>query len=460
MDWSQFANNPLSTKVSQRLTSSVRAALKAVLPDYMAPSAFVVLDQLPLTIQGKVDREALPVPASGRPQWLADYIAPRDEQEALVAGVWEDVLDVRPVGASDNFFELGGHSMLAVRMTAEIERRSGQSIPLAALFHDATVEHLASLLRDPGRSLISSSLVPLQKSGSGRPLFCVHPAGGTVFCYLALAERFRGERPVYGLQAVGVDGRYPPHDTMDEMALHYVQAIREVQPHGPYCLAGWSLGGNIAFEVARQLSECGDRVDMLALLDSGILPADEPLTEEDFLPLIMALFPGEDHLSLDRLREMDPSEQLQYFMQRAARAGVAPGNDMDAGKHVFRVFQANVKAVHDYRPAVYRGKVALLRPEDQEKTNQLWEDPELGWGGVASGGVEVQYVPGDHAHMVHEPHVGAVVDALKRCLAEAETKAAADSEPSSPANISPKQPNSPPKLHRPSSRLASAETAL
>jgi thioesterase domain-containing protein/acyl carrier protein len=421
IDWSRLANSPLSTKRSQGVTSRLRAALKTVLPDYMVPSAYVVLDQLPLTASGKIDREALPPPSNGRPQWAASYVAPRDEHEALIAAVWEELLDVRPVGASDNFFELGGHSMLAVRMTAEIERRSGQSLPLAALFQEATVEHLASLLRDPTRSLASSSLVPLQRTGNGRPLFFVHPAGGAVFCYLALAERFRNERPVYGLQAVGVDGRRPPHDNMQEMAAHYVRAIREAEPEGPYHLSGWSLGGNIAFEVARQLRQLNEQVGLLALLDSGILPPDEPLDEKDFLPLVVALFPGQDHLSLEQLREMPPAEQLQYFIQRAARAGLTPNNDPDAGRHIFQVFQANVRAVHDYRPADYPGKLTLLRPADQSKTNDLFDDLELGWGALALGGVEVLQVPGDHAHMVHEPHVAALADKLKQCLAQAET---------------------------------------
>lgn len=412
----EFGNNPLTDHISERLVPIIRNTIKDRLPEYMMPSAFVILDALPRTLQGKVDRKMLPAPPIGRPDWTAEYIAPVDDTEALVADVWEGLLGLRPIGTGDNFFDLGGHSMLAVRMMAEIEKRTGRTLPLAALFQDATVKHLSNLLRNPEEALTASSLVPLQKSGDKPPLFCIHPAGGTVFCYMALADCFRGDRPVFGIQAVGIDGRHPPHSNIEEMTRHYAKVIREAQPCGPYHLAGWSLGGNIAYEVAQRLRTEGDEVGLLALFDSGAIPEDQDLNDEDFLALVMALFPGQDHLSLDALREMSQQEQLDYFIERVAQAGLVPTNDPEAAKSVFQVFQQNIKVVHENRPSIYGGKVTLFRPADQGKTNPLFDDPQLGWSSLAVGGVDVLESPGDHAHMVHEPFVEHLAETVKRCL--------------------------------------------
>ncbi len=416
IDWSQFTNNPLADKAAGRLMPQLRKALQARLPEYMIPAAFVLLEQLPKTLSGKIDRKALPAPPSDRPAWAAEFIAPRTEQERLIAEVWERLLGVQPVGVTDNFFELGGHSMLAVRVMAEIEKRTGVALPLAALFQQATVEHLARLLASPEAAQAASSLVPLNTEGDGPPLFLVHPAGGTVFCYLELARQFRGERPVYGLQALGVDGLHPPHTDVEAMCAHYLEAMRRVQPSGPYRLAGWSLGGNLAYEMARQLVAQGEEVALLALLDAGALPADRPLDEREFLALVVALFPGESHRPLEEVQQLAPEEQLAYFVHRAAQAGLVQTDDITAGQHVFRVFQANMKATLEHRAGPYPGKVTLLRAAQQQKTHDVSDDPHLGWGALAQGGVEVHEVPGDHAHMVHEPHVKSLAQTLKKLL--------------------------------------------
>jgi thioesterase domain-containing protein/acyl carrier protein len=387
----------------------------------MIPAAFVTLEALPLTVQGKLDRRSLPAPPGDRPGWSAGYVAPRDEHERIVADVWEKLLGVSPVGIADNFFELGGHSMLAVRMVAEIERRTGRRLPLASLFHQATVEHLARMLREPEVCPPETSLVPLQPIGSGRPMFFIHPAGGTVFCYRLLAEHLGTDRPVYGIQAVGVDGGRAPQEVAEEMAAHYVAAVRSVQPHGPYFLGGWSLGGNLAFEMSRQLVEQGERVGLLALLDAAALAPEKVFREEDFLPLIGELFPSGDDLSIESLRAMAPEQHVEYFIQRAAQAGIVLGNmDPSLGGHVFEVFKSNLKAMMDYRPQPYPGKVTLLFAEEKPQFIEVARDPQLGWGMYAQGGVEVIRIPGDHIHMVQEPNVRVVAERIRQSLAAAE----------------------------------------
>ena len=423
VDWRRYANDPLAAASSQQAVVELREHLKQRLPHYMIPAAVVVLDDLPLTPQGKLDRRALPPPPAARPDWSAGYVAPRDDEEALVADVYEKLLGVSPVGAKDNFFDLGGHSMLAVRMVAAIQQRSGRRLPLAALFQQATVEYIARLLREPEICPPESSLIPLRREGSRRPLFVVHPAGGTVFCYRNLVEHLGPQRPVYGLQAVGLDGIRPPQDNAHEMAAHYAEAIRSLQPHGPYLLGGWSLGGNLAFETARQLTQQGEPIGLLALFDSGAMPPDREPNEDDFLPIIMDLFPGDDDLTLEDLRQMAPRQHLEYFVQRATKAGViVPEFGIDVGAHVFEVFKNNLKAMWEYRPGPYPGRITLFASEQQPESVEIARDPMLGWGAWAKDGVEVHRIPGRHLDIIKEPNVRTLAERLHRCILEADAE--------------------------------------
>ncbi len=419
LNWSSFTNAPLKQREQQRATAVWRQALHERLPEYMVPSAFVLLDRLPRTLQGKVDKQALPPPPADRPDWAGTYVAPRCEAERVLVEVWEELLDVRPIGIEDNFFELGGHSMLAVRMVSAVQERLDKNLPLAALFKSPTIEQLAEILMNPNASGKANSLVRLGTASesdlttTSPALFCIHPAGGTVFCYLPLAQALGEQRPVYGLQAVGIDGQQPPHQTLAEMAAHYARAIREAQPQGPYHITGWSIGGVIAFEVARQLKEQGETLGVLALLDSGLLPGSESMQGEDFLPLITALFPAEEAMTLDDLRQQSVEDQLKYFVQRAAQAGIVPAGFDQLSAHIFQVFQANVKAVHEYLPQAYPDSFVLFRPQDQAKTGELFDDPVLGWREYATA-IEVLPVPGDHAHMLQEPAVSQIAGRSKK----------------------------------------------
>lgn len=330
--------------------------------------------------------------------------------------------------------------MLAVRMTSDVEKRTAHRLPLVALFQNATIAHLAELIDGGESSAIQCTLVPLSVSRKSQvdakdfsftkpPLFCIHPAGGTVFCYRELAEQLHGQesnvtgRDVYGLQANGIDGNRPPHETLAEMAAHYARVIRETVPAGRVHLAGWSLGGNIAFEVARQLKQRGTDVGVLALLDSGRLSPDEAFDEQDFLPLLSALFPETMNLDLEAIRQKSQDDQLQFFIDRASQAGIVP-DELNAetlaandAMHIFGVFQANVKAVHEHVAEDYDGDIHLFRPQDQSKTNQLFDDPALGWGNITRT-VHLHAIPGDHAHMLQSPAVIDLADQLNNLMTE------------------------------------------
>lgn len=213
-------------------SSELRHFLQQKLPDYMLPAAFVMLESLPLTPSGKVDRRALPAIDNIRQGTEATFVAPQEELEVRLTKIWEDILNVRPIGIKDNFFELGGHSLLAVRLFAEIEKMCDQKLPLATLFQAQTIEQLAGVLRESGWSAPWSSLVLIKPGEQKPPLFCVHPVGGNILEYQAVARYLDPDQPVYGIQAVGLDGKQQPLRRVEDMAQHYVEAIRSVQPNG------------------------------------------------------------------------------------------------------------------------------------------------------------------------------------------------------------------------------------
>lgn len=417
-DWvkqhAALANRPMEEKLAARLTPQLRAGLAKEVPQYMLPSAFVLMDELPKTIRGKIDREALPEPPSGRPAWATGYIAPQTDEQRLVAQIWEELLGFTPIGVADNFFDLGGYSMLAVRVMAEIESRSGVSIPLATLFEEPTVERLAAVLQDPSLAE-SPSLVPLQTGGEAAPLYCIHPAGGAVFCYRSLAATFAEERPVIGVQAVGVDGRQPPHESMEEVVAHYAQLIQKHTPEGLIHLCGWSLGGNIAYALATHLSAVGREVGLVGLFDAAAVPPEEDISEGDLAPLLAALFPDMEHLPLEEIRSLDTEEQVAYFTERAKEAGLVDGEELASNVHIFNVFQKNVQVVHQYQPKPYAGEVTLFRAAEQATTNALMDDRALGWEAYVKK-VTVVDTPSDHAQMMHPPQVDALAEQLKQAL--------------------------------------------
>jgi thioesterase domain-containing protein/acyl carrier protein len=400
------------------LLGQLRKFAEERLPEPMVPRAWRAVESLPRDAAGRVDASQLPEPVRPRGEGPNPYVAPRDAQEARLATIWSEVLGVEPVGVTDSFLELGGYSSLAVSLLARLEEEFGRRLPLASLFQEPTVAHLAQLLRREAPAAADISLVPLRARGALAPLFCIHPAGGTVFCYLELAKHLSRDVPLYGLQAQGIDGELPPHDTVAAMADHYVRAIKSAQPSGPYHVCGWSTGGIIAFEVARQFEARGDEVGLVALCDAAIPKPDEAFGEGDIVPLLALLFPGEDAQRWHELRAMSVERQLDDFRQRAELAQLlVAGADSTQSRRIYDVFQANMKAAAEYRPGVFSGRLTLLRAAQQ--ATPMHADPLLGWGSWAAGGIDVYETPGSHLTMFQEPAVRRVAQILDDCLAAA-----------------------------------------
>ncbi|XXZ41221.1 amino acid adenylation domain-containing protein [Sorangium sp. So ce327] len=267
---------PAQPELARSGSEPLRAALRAALPEYMVPSLYVLLDALPLTANGKVDRKALPEPDGSQPR--ASYIAPRSELERTLAQSWSEVLRVERVGAHDNFFELGGHSLLAVRMMQALGRALGEPQPLALVFQHQTLAELAEAIGRRARRDPLETLVPMRTGGAKSPLYCVHPAGGHVIRYRPLVERFTGVRPVYGIQARAFTMEDWVDESVASMAEHYADEITRSLRGGVVNLLGHSFGGVVAIEVARACAERGLEIGFLGLIDATALlsPAEQP----------------------------------------------------------------------------------------------------------------------------------------------------------------------------------------
>jgi amino acid adenylation domain-containing protein len=251
-------------------SQAIRTQLQALLPGFMMPSSLIVLDSFPRTVSGKIDRRRLPKPDTG----AIGEESPRGEIECRLAEIWMEVLNLECVGRHDHFFELGGHSLLAVRAVSLINVRLNQPVSIAALLAAPTIARLARYLEEAGH-LYESLLIALNQTDPPvAPLFCLHPAGGHVFPYYALAEQLAGQRPVYGIQCQRLIDPAHRETSLTVMAAAYLKLIQARQPAGPYLLLGWSLGGALAMEIARQLETAGETVAFLGLIDSYVAELD------------------------------------------------------------------------------------------------------------------------------------------------------------------------------------------
>ncbi|RJS18030.1 non-ribosomal peptide synthetase [Corallococcus sp. H22C18031201] len=395
---------------------ALRTSLARRLPEYMVPAALVRLDALPLMPSGKVNRGALPPPDASQDSSL-QRMAPRTALELQLARIFEEVLGVSSLGVRDSFFELGGHSLLAVRLLARVREATGRALPVATLFQNANVESLAAVLRQAaeGPRADGSPLVEFRGGKQQRPFFCVHAVGGNVLSYIELARALGDTQPFYGLQARGLEGDVPPCQSIPEMATLYLAAIRAVQPQGPYLLGGWSLGGSIALEMAQQLREQGEEVELLVLIDTyaRLIPKGETpnlqveatrastLFYQDLLRAAGHALPLPDA----ELEQLEPSRRLQ-LLEEASRA--TAGQPLQALRDVF---QTHLLLGWTYEPRAYPGRVLLLEASEPARTR--------GWEEFITGPLEIQTIPGDHYSILRGARVQQLATALRTALEKA-----------------------------------------
>ncbi|HKX27258.1 MAG TPA: amino acid adenylation domain-containing protein, partial [Blastocatellia bacterium] len=415
--------------------SSLKMHLRERLPEYMIPSTIIMLKELPVTANGKIDRRRLPMPTDPRHLSKERFVAPRDVLEFHLTQIWESVLGIHPVGVTDNFFDLGGHSLLAVRLMAGIRNAIGRNLPLSVLFQGGTIERLAAVLRREPSSPSRACLVELQSAGSRPPLFFVHPAGGNVICYMGLARCLGSDRPFHAFQTPALDEDGVSYDSIEEMAARYIAALRATQPEGPYLLGGWSLGGIVAYEMAQQLVAQGQNVSQLLLLDSTTLNSEEEWIEEDEATALMNLLTGEWGISSERLPRFRSDEQIDSALKQAIGAKILPPDfEVEQARSLLKVYRANVRAARRYVPQVYPGTVTLFKASEpparspvadlshRDLATKMFQDPAMGWKHLALGEVRIIEVPGDHQTMMSPPHVETLALWIGSCLEEAENR--------------------------------------
>ncbi len=390
----------------------LRNFLKEKLPEYMVPSAFVALEAMPLTPNGKVNRRALPAPEQTTLAPSESFAAPRNGLEFQLATIWENVLGVRPIGIRHSFFELGGNSLVAVRLMQRIEQAFGKHLSMATLFQAPTIEQLAGILRQEGWAPAWCSVVAIQTGGSKPPFFCVHGVGGNVLRFYALAQHLGSDQPFYALQAQGLNADYPCHTRAEDMAAHYVKEMRTVQPEGPYFLGGYSFGGMVALEMAQQLIAQGEEPPVVVLFDTLCAAARETSFSHKLKSFSSPL--------LNILR-MSGTERRAYV----SRVATAPLRAIQWGLHVAKlprkvrkIRNACLEAARYYVPQAYPGRVILFR-SSREPLGGL-SDPYAGWSEYLADGLEVREVKSSHDNILLEPQVQLVAEQLRTCLNDAQ----------------------------------------
>lgn len=396
-------SNDLQRRTEQ--ISNWKQALRESLPDYMVPSDFVFISKLPLTPNGKIDRNALPKPELQSEGKTKKYTAPRTETEKLIAGIWSDLLELDNISVHDDFFELGGHSLIAARAMIRLENETGKRLPLASLLEAPTVEKLAQLVNSDSHAVNWNSLVPIKTNGHKTPIYIVHGFGMNVLLFNNVAKNMDSEQPVYALQARGLNADDKPFDKMEEIAGHYISEIIARDPGPSYALAGYSFGGIIAFEMAKQLKAMGKEIAMLGMFDTY---ADN--YSDYFDPRVRRMtkkvrrqFPKMMFILKSLLKH--PFGTIAYqadFIK--GKLSKLLGNDQPAEmltENDIKIGEIYDYAYRNYKMTPYDGVIDLFKVK---KRLYFLDDLEfLGWKPYARHGVVVHDIAGDHKTFLFSP---------------------------------------------------------
>jgi amino acid adenylation domain-containing protein len=398
---------------------------------------FLQVKEMPLNAAGEIDRERLLSEDAASPV-SRRRVMPRTELEHKLARVWQDVLGVPRVSIHDNFFELGGHSLLAVRLIFQIRDALQVEFPLDKMIEAPNIAGMSRWIQENSRppdalaAQLPSCLLPLQPGGIKPPFFCVHPAGGSPLCYLNLASQLGSERPFYGFQSPGLLDQREPLTDVKEMAALYVEAMRAVQPTGPYLLGGWSSAGPTIFEMARLLEKQDEKVAVLAFLDCGLMESDIPIGKGkplNPLNLIRAAFmmlslawhtgvPGSyaELRGLATFVGISLPNSIREILRRdfSAKLRFVKGLLSDMRRSA-RVYRSNTMAGLKYEPAPYGGRAILFRAAQSNAngTDPVLEDLRK----FATGGVDKHVVPGNHMSIIlGQEESKVLVEKLSECL--------------------------------------------
>ncbi len=398
--------------------SALRIFLQTKLPAYMIPAAVVVMESFPMMPNGKVDRRAFPEPQVADLVKNSECVLPIDGLEAQLVHIWEQLLNIKPIGTTDNFMNLGGTSLLAARLADKIDQRFQQKVPLSMIFQAPTIKQLAGILRQGDIPNQSLSLVEIQPQGSQPPLFLFEG----VSIYHPLIPYLGLDQPIYGLIALVKDGVKGPVNQVEAIADYYINELVKVQPEGPYYLGGLSFGGIVAFEVARKLAAKGQETALLVMFDAMLPSAYKPLSLDRRLRFhaqkiakqgvgyIISSVVDKIMTVADRMTMVARNTIARYFKAKE------PTESMSCTTDYLMTDKIIEQAERAYVPKPYAGKVVMFRALDSEDGVSVIIDPDLGWKPYLKKGLTIYDVPGDHLGILLEPNVGAIGNQIKLLL--------------------------------------------
>jgi amino acid adenylation domain-containing protein len=413
--------NIVSTQLNSLPETTInnwRKSLTETLPGHMMPQQFNLLSEFPTTLNGKIDRKAL-TNSSSNNHTKPTFNAADTNSEQIIATIWQDCLGIEKIDIHSDFFELGGHSLMAVKVMSLLEKQTGNRLPLAALLEQPTIQKLAAYM---DKKFISwDSLVPLKPKGNKDPLFIVHGANHNVLIYKNLAENLDDDQPVYGLQAKGLNGESEPHDSVEEMASHYISEITSINPEGPFALAGFSFGGIIAFEMAKQLKAQGKQLKIVALLDCYVYPSyyysnlfvkKVVSTLYNIAQLIFMAFNMFSSVKnfkrrkdLVKLKVSGWFLMLKHGREKQQQLQFNRTSKIDE-MHKLAFLRYNITP-QDIKIDLFRASKNIFYAHDYKF---------LGWKKIASRGIRKHMVPGNHSEMFFPPNVEVFGSSLQHVL--------------------------------------------
>ncbi|MDX9750216.1 MAG: amino acid adenylation domain-containing protein [Flavobacteriales bacterium] len=374
------------------LIERLRAHVEERLPGYMAPAFYTVLATLPLTPNGKVDKQALPAPTMRTSTLQTQHVAPRNEVERTVAAIWRRALGVDDLGVHDNFFDLGGHSLIGIQVLSQVEQQTGRKLPLNTLFQAPTVAQFAASIHAGELADGPRYLATIQKEGGKLPLFCVHGDEANYF----LSRDLGKDQPFHGFFHQGEDGHPMRYTTVTDIAAHFIEEMRQVRPTGPYLLCGFSFGGLVAYEMARQLARAGEQVPFLALLDT-------------YAPDLYRAVMAEESTWYEPIKKAAMRRAVRFYRQR--------GRPLPPKLRHFHIIDTYDQATRAYTIGPYDGPMLLIKAERSPGP------AHMGWDGLVRD-LRVAVSPGDHFDMIKDPHapvlarhVAAGIEAATRHIA-------------------------------------------
>ncbi|MCI5136472.1 MAG: hypothetical protein D3920_15720, partial [Candidatus Electrothrix sp. AW2] len=397
------------------LARQVKEQLKEKLPDYMVPAIFMFLEALPLTANGKIDRKALPAPTVRK----SSYVCARDTIELTLVRLWEQLFDISPISVQDDFFDIGGDSLLAMRLIFHIREEFDRTLPLHTLFQNRTLEQLAAILRQDTPVSAWQPMICLQSEGDKTPIFFAHASGGSAFNALEFSSFMGKDRPFYAIHPRGAELGDPFHDSIEEMAADYVTAMREIQPQGPYLMAGWSFGGTVIFEMTRLLEQAGETAPLLIMIDT---PEPEAVVwKENDVEFLMDRLPHYHGVSVDELDENSSDEdKVAYLLKEIKMVGMLrPDIDQNHAQHWFSMYKHHNRLVGLYKPSSpVQSKVLFFKPAERIPFDDQMGKPIEKWQPFVLGGLEMRKAPGNHFTMVSPANTAALVSQMKAYIDE------------------------------------------